>query len=497
MALRLIILFLAPALWAATPKTHVWSNFKEFSKGELQGVSLTSSGKLQSGYLVKTWTRDLPNLVSHTVVYKPGVVYVATSNPGQIWEVKQAQKPRLVFELRQPIITGLFKMPNEELAIISTPKGGITYVRPGIWTRPRSVPIPGMILGAFQSEGDLTLVGDMTQKYEVFGKTITKKPFIKAMGPLRSVYKDFYGSSNSGIVYHKSKPVLSASGEVVALTQDDAGNLYAAFNISKNSSQIWKRSKDNKTCLVWESKSEIIYSLQAHRKKIYWGTGPNGHVFQSASKCHAGANIILSLPKHERMMSLDFDGNQLLVAAAQSGAVYSVDLDQKTSVSFFKTPVFKMPAPSKILKTSQPLWLGNTPERDENWWVFDSDKPQEAQYAQAGAVVLPGKSLDRIYFSYQFVEKDPRVASVLIKQPKKNLLTVNIEMEPKVSSAEQAYQFELQPLEGENIVLKPYEKVLSISHDTSKVVKGHYRVAIKSDKDKKEPAGYSDWFEIK
>lgn len=385
------------ASWATT---QTWDSFDDFSKGHFENVLLTSAGLLEVGYPLKTLTQDLPSAVTAMALGKSRDYYVATSGPGQVWQIKAAQKPALIFESDQPLITGLISMPSGELAILTGPHGGVIFIRPNTPQIQRFVSIPEQPLGAYLDKKTLYIVGSSHKLFEIKNYSLTSKPINALENQFRSVYKNYYGSAQSGTIYQDNKAIFKAAGETVAMTGDHKNNLYAAFNTSANTSQIWKISQKESSCLVWESSKNLIYTLALHNSQLFWGTGPRGQLFSSRPECKAKADILLSLKDHDRIMSVLPIDSKLMIATAKLGGVFELDLSQKASSGRFIAPVVKLDAPAKITETSAPLWLGNTPIPDASWTSFEKDKNRQTQFVEPRVPIMTGKPVSKVSFSY-------------------------------------------------------------------------------------------------
>ncbi len=486
---------MTPFAWANTYQTQIWGTFKQFAAGNFENTTLTSSGELEAGYPLKPWTKELQGAVTALVRWDNQVAYVATSGPGQVWQVEPSRKPKLVFELKQPLITNLFRMPNGDLAIISGPKGGITYVRPGAWKKFRSVAVPGTLFGASIEASTISLVGDSPFIFRATGLKLEKTPLLPAENQLRSIYKNYLGSANSGTVYRDQTPALKVPGEVVALTGDSSGNVFAAINTTKSSSQIWKLEEKGTSCLIWQSSSEIIYALAYYQSQLFWGSGPDGHLFAMKPKCDGNADILFSLEKQHRIMAIDPFGKELTIATAQNGAVFTLHLAEKAKSGRYLSPVVQFSKPIRIGANLGTIWLGNTPVRDPSWWNHESNKKKEGLFAQAEVQIAPGKPVDRIYFGYTQRESEPRLQTVYINQREAGIIIARAELSNSELNPTRAYQFELESLGGDRVIMQPYAKSLSVSYPSDKLPQGLYRVQVLEQKTAKTEA-QSDWFEV-
>lgn len=361
---------------------------------------LLASGQLEVGYPLKTLSLDLPSAVTAMTLGARGEIYVATSGPGQVWQIKVGQRPRLIFESSQPLITQLISMPSDELAIVIGPLGGVTFIKPNSSQKYHSVHIAEQLFGAYAQNDSIYLVGNSNALFTVTGNRVQKAPISALEYQFRTLYKNYYGSGQSGTLYRDDKAIFKAAGEIVAIVEDSKNNLFAAFNTSQTSSQIWKISDKEQSCLVWESSQSLIYALAMHQSKLFWGTGPKGQLFSSKPECKAKPDILLSLQKHNRILALSPRGSKIMIATAQSGGVFELDLSRKASSGRFIGPVFKLESPRKIIESSAPLWLGNTPIPDASWSDFQQNKMRQAQYVEPRVFISAGKPVQKIAFSY-------------------------------------------------------------------------------------------------
>lgn len=391
-----MILF-ASASWGTT---QTWNSFEDFAKGHFENVLLLSSGQLETGYPLKTLSRDLPSAVTATATGPTDEIYVGTSGPGQVWMIRPNQKPRLIFDTEQSTITQLISMPDEGLAILYGPQGGVTFIRPHTPHIARTVSIPEQPLSAYLHRDTLYVVGNSNALYTIKNYQLQRIPITSLETQFRAVHENVYGSGQSGTLYRDDKAIFKAAGETVAITEDTRGNLYAAFNTSSSSSQIWKISQKEPSCLVWESSKHLIFSLALFDSKLYWGVGPRGQLFSSQPECKAKPDILLSLKDHSRIMSIVPYGSRLIIATAQLGGIFELNLSKKATAGRFIAPVVKLEAPAKIRETSVPLWLGNTPIPDDSWSSFEKDKNRQAQFVEPRVIIMAGKPITEVSFSY-------------------------------------------------------------------------------------------------
>lgn len=244
------------------------------------------------------------------------------------------------------------------------------------------------------------IVGNSNTLFSIKNYKLTQTTTTPLETQLRSIYKNYVGSGITGTVYQDNKAIFKATGETVALVEDSQKNLFAAFNISPTSSQIWKISSKEPSCLVWESSKNLIFSLALHQSKLFWGTGPNGQLFSSKPECKAKPDILLSLENKNRIMSIVPQGSKLLIATAKSGSVLELDLSQKANLGRFIGPIIKLDIPSKITEASALLRVGNTPIPDVSWSDFEKDKNRQVQFVEPRIQVKAGKPVSEASFSY-------------------------------------------------------------------------------------------------
>lgn len=380
--------------------TQTLKGYDQLSKGFLENALLTASGELQVGYPLKTITLDIPGVITALTPGETGVIYAATSGPGQIWQIKPSQKPKLLLEIKQPLISKLLWTQNQELAILAGPGAGVIFLKPDRPNERRVVKIKEQPFDAYWQDQSLYVVGQSNQLFTIKNDQVTQTPIVATEGQFRSIYKNYYGSAQTGTLYCRNKAIFTASGEVVALVGDTHENLYAAFNTSSNSSQIWKISPKETSCLVWESSKQIIFSMILNQEALYWGSGPGGQLYRAKPECQSKPDLLLSLQNHARIAQIAPSGSKLLIAANKSNGIFELDLSKKVNSGRYIGPVFKLPNPSQIISSSSGLKLGNTAIPDNSWSDYESDKNRQAQFAQPSAVITEKKPLKEISFGH-------------------------------------------------------------------------------------------------
>lgn len=132
MMLRLAVLTLA-ALGARGATTTYWemNSFGEFSKGRIEGLSLTRDGRLKLAPRADTvFTSDQP--VIWSVARGPGgSYYVATGHRGQVYLADGAGKSELIWKAPEPEVFALAAAPNGVLYAATSPNGKVYRIENG------------------------------------------------------------------------------------------------------------------------------------------------------------------------------------------------------------------------------------------------------------------------------------------------------------------------------------------------------------------------------
>lgn len=415
-----------PAL-ASQTQVHQLEGFETLVDGDLDGITLDSTGALSLAPEVKAIASDLPGPVLAGVVEKEGVIYFATSNPGRIWRVTQKQTtPELVLDLKKPLVTGLFSSGPAELVALSAPQGGAHFIDTRGKTKPRVVGAPNVrvLLAGAVRDGTLYAVGGGTE-----GKFLRLTPGATRFQELASVKESYLraiayggrgageswvlGGGNDGIVYRYAKGKLralvdAAASEVTSIAVDSKGNVFAALvdgegklsagatesdartenRVKKasasqkvKSAEILRIDRSGRVDVLFQSKKHGVYSLllSADESLVWAGTGGGGGIFQLDASGKSGPSVLVRIPDQDEISSLSLSGSGgILMGTAHPAGVHRLSrkvrgegtylspvLDANAVAAYGMLYTRKDLVAGSIVQAS--LRTGNTAKPDETW----------------------------------------------------------------------------------------------------------------------------------
>ncbi len=168
---KLLFLFLAIAVVAPISlsgvETSIWqvSDFKDFLKGRLTGVSISKDGELGLAPESRMVFNPDEALALSLVADRQHNLYVGTGHQGKVFRVTAAGKSSLFFKAQEPDVFALAVGPDGDLYVGSSPEGKIYRVTPegksSVFYDPNTKYIWAML---FDSEGRLYVgTGDQGQ----------------------------------------------------------------------------------------------------------------------------------------------------------------------------------------------------------------------------------------------------------------------------------------------------------------------------------------------
>ncbi|TAM79555.1 MAG: hypothetical protein EPN47_17270 [Acidobacteria bacterium] len=152
-------------------ETSIWqvSDFKEFLKGRLTGVSISMDGQLGLAPQAKVVFNPDEALALSLVADRQHNLYVGTGHQGKVFRVTAAGKSSLFFKTQEPDVFALAVSPDGDLYVGSSPEGKVYRVAPdgksSVFYDPNTKYIWAMV---FDTEGRLYVAtGDQGQVLEV------------------------------------------------------------------------------------------------------------------------------------------------------------------------------------------------------------------------------------------------------------------------------------------------------------------------------------------
>ncbi|HEX5413747.1 MAG TPA: hypothetical protein VFZ27_18035 [Terriglobia bacterium] len=243
------LLFLVPlvALLAPLPMMGVeasaWqvSDFKEFLKGTLTGVSISMDGRLGLAPQANMVFNPDEALALSLVADRQHNLYVGTGHQGKVFRITAAGKSSLLFTTQEPDVFALAVGPGGDLYVGSSPEGKIYRVdasgKSSVFYDPNTKYIWAM---AFDSQGRLYVAtGDQGQILQVDRSGKGKVFFDSNQTHIMCLTFDHHnnllaGSVPDGLVYRiapdgKAFVIYQAElPEIHDLAVDAQGNVYAS-----------------------------------------------------------------------------------------------------------------------------------------------------------------------------------------------------------------------------------------------------------------------------
>jgi hypothetical protein len=226
--------------FAATTQTWEMSGYQDFSRGRLNGLSLTSDGKLRPGPRMTTvFDSGQPDIWSVTQA-PDGSLYLGTGNRGRLFRIDGAGKSSLVWTASEPEIFAVTVDSRGVVYAATSPDGkvyridngkAVEYFAPGaryIWAL--AVAPDGALMVATGDQGKIfrvTAAGQGSVYYETGQAHVTALAF-DAQDRLLA------GSEPNGLLYRITAPgkafVLydSSLPEIRAIATAPDGTIYAA-----------------------------------------------------------------------------------------------------------------------------------------------------------------------------------------------------------------------------------------------------------------------------
>lgn len=224
-------------------ETSAWqvSDFKEFLKGRLTGVSINMDGQLGLAPQAKMVFNPDEALALSLVADRQHNLYVGTGHQGKVFRVTAAGKSSLFFKTQEPDVFALAVGPDGDVYVGSSPEGKIYRVGPdgksSVFYDPNTKYIWAMV---FDAEGRLYIAtGDQGQILQVDRSGKGKVFFDSNQTHIMCLTVDGHGnllagSVPDGLVYRinpdgKAFVIYQADlPEIHDLAVDAQGNIYAS-----------------------------------------------------------------------------------------------------------------------------------------------------------------------------------------------------------------------------------------------------------------------------
>lgn len=311
---KLFLLFFAIALAAPLPlsgvETSIWqvSNFKQFLKGRLTGISISNDGELGLAPHVRMVFDPGEALALSLISDRQHNLYIGTGHQGKVFRVAPSGKSSLFFKAQEPDIFALAVGPAGDLYVGSSPEGKIYRVTP---------------------QG----------KSSVFYNPDTKYIWAMLFGPQGRLY---VATGDHGRILRIDRTgkgkVFFASNQahIMCMAFDHHGNLLAG---SVPNGLIYKINPQGKAFVIYQADLPEIHDLVVDRR---------GDVYAAALGAPGQRAVPMMLMPHTPTIKLP---TQVMTVTAdtQNG------LPEGSKTSPQKKP--KKPEPPKVKKRTAPSFI--------------------------------------------------------------------------------------------------------------------------------------------
>ncbi|MEJ2145999.1 MAG: hypothetical protein P8020_12760 [Acidobacteriota bacterium] len=486
--LSLLVVLLAPVdqLYAVHPTWVTTATAEEFFKGDFDGVSLTSDGRLLPAPAVTEVFNTEQAFVHSAVVGPGGAVYIGTGANGKVFRLDPAGKgsewakldepavyamavdskgriyagtspggkvyrfaadgkPEVFFDPDEKFIWDLLFDDQDNLYVATGPKGIIYKVSPSGEGKPffdshethivkLAWDLEKNLLAGSAPKGLLFRIDPSGKAYVLYDSSLEE---MKAIAVDR--YGNIYAAALSG------GPETKASSETAAKSSDQDSTEESKVELPRAAKgaklEVYRIDKEGLVETLYSSTDELVFDILVRSDgNVLFGTGNEGRVLMLTRK---GFVTLLADTREEQVTRLLEQGGQLLLMTSNLGKVYRLGSDvAKTGtfesdtidagmVSHWGTISWRVvdPSPSSTVKLY--TRSGNTETPDDTWadWSVGYTKADGSAIAS-----VPARFLQ---FKVEFTVASGQMESVGAQQGAVDLVRVSYQqanMAPKVSS---------------------------------------------------------------
>lgn len=360
---QLIIIILFSGFSVEAVNTLVWETKSQhdFSKGELEGVSITSEGEVVlSPKLTSILNTEDPELFTWDLAMDASEnIYVATGNNGRIFKISKDGKASLFFDSPEVAILSLAIDAEGYLYAGSSPDGVIYKIDPQgtyrAFFNTGETYVWALVLD--RSDNVLAATGDKGRIYKISQDGTSRILFDSGQTHVTALISDgrggFYaGSEGDGVVYHISSTgkvsVLydAEENEIRTLALDQHDNLYVGALASRTispppregkppeerdkekrstkTSSIYKISSEGVVSKIWHLPSHFIYSLMVdNTNNLLVGTDDRSMIYKISPE-----GEVTSFFRTDRAQALSFlqgTDSDIYLGTGDTAMVYKVD----------------------------------------------------------------------------------------------------------------------------------------------------------------------------
>lgn len=451
----LLAFTLCPTLLAANPQRSETATFQDFLKGDFNGVSLTSEGKLVLSPECKEMLATEEAFVYSMVAGKMGVLYLGTGNNGKVFRIEadgtgkewakleqagvyalaidsqnrlyagagpdakiyrfdSEGKAELFFDIKEKYVWALTFDSSDNLFVATGPGGKIYKV---------NTAGEGTLFYDSEETHIATLAWDLNRELlagtapggQVVRLDAAGKPFVlldSSLEEVRSIVVDRYGviyaaAISGGRDESGSKNSTSSSSSSSSDEGKTEESTVSIFGTEKGGQlEVYRIEKDGVSELLYSSDDEIVFDLWMRSDgNLLMATGAKGKVFSLSPK--GFLTVLVDTTEEQATRFYESEGT-LYVATANVGKLFKVS-PQAASKGTYESSVIDAgmlarwgtiswaivdPAePGKVAVFSR---QGNTAKPDRTWTGW------EGPYGEAAGTPVQGVASRYLQWKIEF-----------------------------------------------------------------------------------------------
>lgn len=451
----LLAFALCSPLLATHPQRSETATFNDFLKGDFNGVSLTSEGKLVLSPECEEMLATEEAFVYSLVANKMGVLYLGTGNNGKVFRIEadgtgkewakveqagvyalaidsqnrvyagagpdakiyrfdSAGKAELFFDVKEKYVWALTFDSSDNLFVATGPGGKIYKVSPAG---------EGTILYDSEETHIVALAWDLNRELlagtapggQVVRLDASGKPFVlldSALEEVRTIAVDRYGviyaaAISGGRDESGSKSSTSSSSSSSSDEGKTEESTVSIFGTDKGGQlEVYRIEKDGVSELLYSSDDEIVFDLLMRSDgNLLMATGAKGKVFSLSPK---GFLTVLVDTSEEQVTRFYESEGTLYVATANVGKVFKVS-PQAAAKGTYESPVvdagmlarwgtisWTIVDAAEAQKVAVYSRQGNTAKPDRTWTGW------EGPYTEAGGSPVKGVASRYLQWKIEF-----------------------------------------------------------------------------------------------
>ena len=275
--------------YAATPTFWQVSNEAEFSKGEVENLSIDTYGRLTLGPSA-TSVYEMSSPFLWSMVSGPdGVVYVGTGNEGQVYRIDASGRGSMFFDAEELEVHALALAPGGGLYAATSPDGRIYKI---------------------DAAGRSSILFDPPDKY-IWGLTVDRSGNVfAATGDKGVVYK--VTPDGRGSVFYQTKAT-----HAIALAIEADGHILVG---TESPGRVFRLDAAGKPFVLLDSAYNEIHALRVDSKGVIYAAAVSGGRASDSPAPPAGQDTPSIAPTATVSVSTEITAIAVVDAAPQGGA---------------------------------------------------------------------------------------------------------------------------------------------------------------------------------